>query len=414
MMKEESLEDSGTNISGFDEKNRETDEQFLRRGRLEALGIMAGGIAHDFNNILTSIIGYISVARLKMEGHEDCLSLMSEAETAVLRARDLTKQLLSFSRDGDPVRETAPVNEILTETTRFILYGSSVKAEYYLAGELWDVDIDKTQLSQVIGNIVLNAVQAMGHGGVLTIRGENVEIAAGERTDIPGGRYIRIEIADNGPGIPEINLVRIFEPYFTTREGGSGLGLAICSFILSMHKGHISVESGEDRGTRFIIHLPAVTEKHPRPLDNGQLPLMALRGRVLVMDDDAGVGKITCRMLEGLGFEAVMAVSGNEVLEKFIAACECERKYDIVMLDLTGPGREGALNISRRVRELCSTVKLVVTSGYADSSVLERYRDYGFDGRIAKPYSMQDLMRGMSCVIGCEDESPDQEPSQEG
>ena len=411
-MNEQSNGDSAVCTPGEDKNNRETGEELLRRGRLEALGILAGGIAHDFNNILTSIIGYICVAKLKMEGHGDCLSLMSDAESAVLRARDLTKQLLAFSKDGDPVRETASIKEVLTETARFILHGSCVMAEYHLPVELWEVDIDKTQISQVIGNIVLNSVQAMHKGGTISIRAENVEFHPDDGLDILKGKYIRIEIADDGPGIPEQHLTKIFEPYFTTKAGGSGIGLAICSFILSMHNGHITADSPADRGARFVIHIPAAPEKRVQSTVKEYHPSAALRGRVLVMDDDAAVGSITCRMLEGLGFEAVMAVDGNEAIEKFISARACDRHYDVVMLDLTAPGRNGALDVSRRIRELCSSVKMVVTSGYADSPVLERYREYGFDGRIAKPYCMDELMRGMGCVIGDPEDSRNQGPGQ--
>lgn len=239
-------------------ERKAVEEERLKVRKLESVGVLAGGIAHDFNNILAAILGNVSLT-LALTDHDDRRhQLLRELEKASLRARDLTRQLLTFSKGGEPVKELTSVTDIISESASFILRGSNVRCDFDFADDLWSAEVDPGQISQVIQNIVVNARHAMPDGGVITIRCRNV-IASPLVSESAGDRkWLEISITDSGPGIPEELLERIFDPYFTTTKGGSGLGLAITHSIISKHHGTISVHSPPGHGATFTILLPAV------------------------------------------------------------------------------------------------------------------------------------------------------------
>ena len=226
---------------------------------MESIGTLAGGIAHDFNNILTAVMGNLSLALADVPATSAMHDLLSEAHSATLRARELTQQLLTFAKGGDPIRTAVHLPQLITEVARFALRGSSVGCDFDLPGDVWSADADKGQLGQIIQNLVINAVQAMPTGGVVTISAENVELGAGgvDSPPLPPGRYVHLSVADNGTGIARELLSKIFDPYFTTKAQGSGLGLATAYSIIRKHEGHILAESEPGKGTTFRFWLPA-------------------------------------------------------------------------------------------------------------------------------------------------------------
>ena len=267
------IEDSGAPIYNKDSKiigvvlvfrdvteKKKIQRELLKVKKLESVGVLAGGIAHDFNNILTAILGNINLAGMYIDPEDTAYPLLKEAEKASIRAKDLTQQLLTFSKGGDPVKQTASIDKIITDSTDFILHGSSVSCLYHIPEDLWMVNVDPGHMSQVIQNIVLNACQAMPEGGVLNIVCANIPDVKTELIRLPPGKYIQITIHDNGVGIPEKYLDKIFDPYFTTKQTGSGLGLAITHSIISKHDGNISVQSEVGKGTTFTIYLPAMQQ----------------------------------------------------------------------------------------------------------------------------------------------------------
>ena len=243
-------------------QRRRMEEELLKVQKLESVGVLAGGIAHDFNNILTAVLGSISLARMYDDPGEKDESL-SEAESACLQARDLTQQLLTFSRGGAPIRKTTSIAELLRDSAIFALRGSNVRRDFIMPEDLWPVEIHQGQMSQVINNIVINADQAMPDGGIVRICGENVAIGADSDLPLQAGAYIRVSIDDDGVGIPQEYLGQVFDPYFTTKQGGSGLGLAAAYSIVKKHDGHIVAESEVGVGTTFRIYLPASPQKAP-------------------------------------------------------------------------------------------------------------------------------------------------------
>ena len=370
-----------------------------KSARLESLGVLAGGLAHDFNNILIGVVGNLSLAQTLLLPRDEALAArLRQAEAACVRARGVTNQLLTFAKGGEPVKTTTSIRELVVECARFALSGSSVAPRFAIDSDLSVADIDSAQIGQVIQNLVLNAMQAMSHGAFVDIMLQNVELhsseSAGRATLLPG-RYVRVTVQDSGRGISAENLHHIFEPYFTTKEEGSGLGLAISYSIVKAHGGAITVESEPGRGSRFSVYLPASTRSLAIEPRGGGVTPRAHTGRVLLMDDDADVAAVARDMLEAIGYVAAVAASGHSAIEQFHEAETRGEPFDVVILDLTVPGGMGGLEAVAHIREIRPEVAVVVTSGYADDSVLARFGDYGFDGVLPKPFGIPDLRRAL-------------------
>jgi PAS domain S-box-containing protein len=358
------------------------EKELFKNQKLESLGILAGGIAHDFNNILTAVTGNVFLAKNQVTPDHEIFELLKEVESALARAQTLTKKLLTFGKGGTPVKETVSIRNIITESSRYVLRGSKSKCQFSIAEDLWSAKVDVGQISQVINNVVINADQAMPEGGIVHVAAENLIIA--ERRDLPlkPGRYIRISIKDQGVGIAAKCLSKIFDPYFTTKQGGSGLGLAAAYSIIRNHDGHITVESQLAVGTTFHIYLAsakAVPEKEEIKLTKGQ-------GRILVMDDEVPLRKMIGRMLGVLGYEAEFARDGAEAIEKYKKAKESANPYDAVVLDLIVPCGMGGKECIAELLKIDPEVKAVVFSGYSEDPVLSNFQGYGFKGMMPKPF----------------------------
>ena len=223
-----------------DRKNVEKEQ--ARMGKLESLGVLAGGIAHDFNNILTMILGNTSLAKMYMEkAPEKTREKLINAEQSIMRAKDLTQRLLTFSKGGAPIKKVVNIDSFLKDVCQFSLTGTPVICRFDLDHDLLPVEVDEGQMTQTIGHIIINAHQAMSDGGTILIKAENSIVDVSE-DNLPVGKYIKISITDEGKGIPDEYLSKIFDPYFTTKQKGSGLGLAVCYSVIKNHKGHIRVE----------------------------------------------------------------------------------------------------------------------------------------------------------------------------
>ncbi|MCJ7776454.1 MAG: PAS domain S-box protein, partial [Desulfobulbaceae bacterium] len=308
-------------------ERKEMEEELLRAQKLESVGILAGGIAHDFNNILTTILGNVSLARMQVNPEDELFDLLREAETASTRAQTLTKQLLTFAKGGAPVKEIVQIKDVIKDSSLFVLRGSKSGCEFSIAEDLWPIDVDVGQISQVIDNIVINANQAMPKGGIIQVAAENLIIEDRHGLPVKPGRYVRISVIDQGVGIAEKHLLNIFDPYFTTKQEGSGLGLATTYSIVKKHDGHITVESRLGVGTTFHIYLPASDKAVPEKAETR--PIKG-QGRILVMDDEAPLRKMVGRMLKNLGYESEFAKDGAEAIRMYKEAQESEKPYDVV------------------------------------------------------------------------------------
>ena len=370
---------------------------------LEQLGLLAGGIAHDFNNLLTAIIGNISLASLLLPPNDEMGTRLNDAKNASLRARDLAQQLLTFARGGAPIKKTASIGKLIQDTVSFSLRGTHSRSEFNFGTDLWPAEIDPGQISQVVGNLVVNADQAMPNGGTLHVGCENFIYPSANSVAIPDlapGDYIRVTIRDEGTGIPEEYLKRIFDPYFTTKAKGNGLGLATTYSIIKNHNGLITVESQVHLGSTFTLYLPA-SRHHEIPADQpGPInPVIAGTGRVLIVDDEEAIRALVEFTLDRLGYEVEGAETALEGVELYREKLEAGERFDLVILDLTLPGGMGGKEALKRLIEIDPTVNAIVSSGYAMDSTMSRYQDFGFRGVIAKPYEAAELGKIVHEVI---------------
>jgi PAS domain S-box-containing protein len=380
-----------------DRKLMEAEQQ--RSAKLESLGILAGGLAHDFNNILQALWGNISLLAMKADLGEEASLLVSDAENACRRAAGLTRQLLTFSKGGEPVTKSASVKDLITESVSFYLRGSNVMPVFDLPDDLLPVEIDPEQISQVVQNLVINADHAMPEGGKVEIRARNVSTPIKEAVWLEDGEYVAISFADQGTGIPEEYISKIFDPYFTTKQKGSGLGLATAYSIIKRHKGHIEVASSAGKGTHFSIYLPAAKPKE-KPEEPEEPAAAAGSKKVLVMDDDDMVRKLYVRLLTTQNHEVHETREGKEAVEVFRQETEAGRPFDLVILDLTVPGGMGGKDAILKLLETDKNVKAVVASGYSNDPVIAHHQDYGFVAAIKKPFDFNELNRVLAEVFG--------------
>ncbi|GEM_PF-145632 len=380
-------------------ENRMLEKEHFKSQKLESIGILAGGIAHDFNNILTAIIGNITLAKLEVSPENELHHRLTEAEKASERAQDLTRQLLTFSKGGAPVKKSASIAQIIEEASSFSLRGSNVKGKYNLPKDLYAVEVDAGQISQVFNNLIINAVQAMPDGGKIEVRAENVEVSEATSVPLRFGKYVVITMTDTGIGIKPEHIRKIFDPYFTTKKKGNGLGLATTYSIIKNHDGHISVDSVPGEGTTFTIYLPASISK-PVEMRKADVIRVGGGGKILVMDDEEAIRKITGITLEKMGFKVEFAVDGSEAIVKYGMAIQQGEKFDAVIMDLTIPGGMGGKETIERLRELDPDLKAIVSSGYSNDPIMADYARYGFAGMVIKPYKATDLAAVVSEVVG--------------
>ena len=362
--------------------------------KLESLGVLAGGIAHDFNNLLTGILGNISLAKVLINPPDKAYKRLDEAEKAVWRARDLTQQLLTFSKGGAPVKKTASIEQIVMDSASFVLRGSNVRCEFAIPPSVWPVEADEGQMNQVINNLIINSDQAMPEGGIIRVRIENHIVGPNDGLAVKEGRYVKISIDDHGIGIPEEHLQKIFDPYFSTKQKGSGLGLATVYSIINSHDGHIKVESKVGVGTTFHIYIPASENLPPAETLQIETPKGG-SGKILVMDDEEVIREVASEILGHLGYSVVVCCDGIETIEEYQKAKEKGEPFAAVIMDLTVPGGMGGKETMKRLLEIDSEVVGIVSSGYCNDPILAHYREYGFSGVVAKPYNMEELGKAL-------------------
>ena len=384
---------------------KQLEEARTRASRLESIGLLAGGIAHDFNNILAAIMGNTSLAKMKLEAESEGFALLSESEDAIVRATQLTHQLLTFARGGTPIKEATDMAALINETAEFSIRGSNVKCSVSLPDDLRNAEIDRGQISQVLGNLVINAQQAMEHGGIVSIHAKNVEIRNPSDLHLSDGEYVVISVTDQGEGISPEDLPRIFDPYFTSKERGTGLGLTTSYSIIHRHGGHIEVTSEVGKGSTFSVYLKASLEA-PAGSETEGIEAGDAAGKILVMDDDAVIRKMIRRMLESMGNEVEEAAEGLAALETYRKAMESDAQFDLVIMDLTIAGGLGGKETIQRLLEVDPKVTAIISSGYSNDPVISAYAKHGFKGFIPKPYKLDELRTAIHDVLMNRESSP--------
>ena len=374
------------------------EEELLKMEKLKSLGVLAGGIAHDFNNFLTGIIGNLSLAKLDVQPGNPVSRALDEMEKAAVRAKDLTQQLLTFSKGGEPVKHTTNIGDLVRESAQFALHGSNVCCTFSIDEGLLPADVDDGQIAQVVHNLIINADQAMPNGGTMLIRGTNVTLPLDNPYALKPCNHIQLSIQDEGTGIHPEHLKKIFDPYFTTKQKGSGLGLAVAYSIIARHDGQLTVDSKFGHGTTFTILLPASEETNViGTRKTGSV--LAGHGRILVMDDEDFIRELVSAMLPKMGYEVAVALDGQAAVEIYKEALEAGNPFDAVVLDLTVPGGMGGKEAVRQLRALDPNVRAIVSSGYSNDPVMANHARYGFCGAVKKPYLIQDMSQLLNAVI---------------
>ncbi|HYR21948.1 MAG TPA: response regulator [Chthoniobacterales bacterium] len=387
---------SGGGVSVFlrDVTDRKrVEEERLTTSKLESLGTLAGGIAHDLNNILTVISGNIGLAQIEAPGDSpNLLSFLSRAGEAAQDAAQLSNQLLTFSKGGAPLKRVASISDLVTQAAEFSLHGSNLRAELDVPSDLWRSAVDPAQIEQVINALVINAREAMPRGGTVRVSANNIEIDANSGLPIRAGRYVKVQVADNGGGIDPRSVTKIFDPYFTTKATASGLGLSISYSVVKKHGGFLQLESTSPHGSTFAFYLPA-TDAEPQMSQ----PTLANEifnfnhQRVLVMDDEAAIRDLISELLGTLGYRATAVTDGDEALKTYEDAMRTGENFQAVILDATIRGGMGGVATIERLRDLDPNVTAIICSGYSDEAALAEFLTYGFRAALPKPFTRHEL-----------------------
>jgi two-component system, cell cycle sensor histidine kinase and response regulator CckA len=379
-------------------EQRQLEAQF-RTQRLELIGTLAGGIAHDLNNILQVIVTNLDLAASAVALDERLPKYLDDASQGAKRATNLSRRLLTFSKGGAPIKQALDVAEILTHAVLLALSGSKLKSHFAFQRDLYPVFGDPVQLTQVIENVVINACEATPQRGKLLVRAENVDESLPASSGLPAGRYVRIEIQDNGTGIPENIRDRIFEACFTTKPGGSGLGLATVKSIMQQHGGGITIESKAGRGTTVSLMLPAAVHRPDPPVAALPPPVVKATGRILVIDDEEMILSVVGTMLNSLGYECAVAQDGVSGCHKYNRAKSEGSPFAAVLLDATIPNGVSGEEALKLLLEADPNARVILCSGYADNDLINKAEQLGFKAFLAKPFSISDFVSVFNKVL---------------
>lgn len=369
---------------------KETEKERLKLQKLESIGLLAGGIAHDFNNLLTAILGNISMVKNSTDNNSKTHKLLDGAEKAAKQAAQLTHQLVTFSKADSSIREAVFLDKLITESASFALSGSDIKLELSFTKNIAQVKADKGQISQILNNLIINAKQSMQESGTIKIGLTEFDVSYNDNLPLTHGNYIMISIQDEGAGIPDEILPRIFDPYFTTKEEGTGLGLATTYSIIKSHQGHIGITTIIDEGTTFNIYLPSskglVTEDATK-----EDAIKTGWSKVLIMDDEESIRTITKTILGELGYTVETTENGEQAIELYADRYKSGKTFDAVILDLTIKGGMGGEETIKKLLEINPDVKAIVSSGYFRNEIMSQYKHYGFIDTLPKPYTASQL-----------------------
>ena len=391
-----------TEIKLLENEKRAIERQFQQAQKMESLGVLAGGIAHDFNNILTSIIGNIDLALMRLSPESPVYENLQRIEKSAVRAADLARQMLAYSGKGQFYIESIDLNLLLKEMGQMLDVSISKKAElrYNLTSPLPTINADVSQIRQIIMNLVINAAEAIGdENGVITITSgcmackESYLQEFWHMDPVPAGLYVFLEIADTGCGMSKDSLEKIFDPFFSTKFTGRGLGMSAVLGIVRGHKGAIKIDSEPGKGSSFKILLPA--GEQPSEMFSGKESDDSWRGNglALLVDDEEVVRTIGSEMLRELGFEVMTANDGREAVEIF----KTRTDISFVILDLTMPHMDGE-QCFRELRQINPDIKVIMSSGYNEQKVSQKFVGKGMAGFIQKPYKLSILREAIQKI----------------
>jgi PAS domain S-box-containing protein len=378
---------------------RQLHEQLLQSQKMEAIGTLAGGIAHDFNNLMMGIQGRTSMMLLDIDKNHPHQEHLKGIEEHIRSASNLTRQLLGFARGGKYEVKPVDLNTIIKEKNRmFGRMQKEIGIEENFAPDLWAVEVDQSQIEQVLLNLYINAWQAMSEEGTLGIQTENTLVTAkvAETHGVKPGRYVKLSVVDTGVGMDAGTRARIFEPFFTTKDIGRGTGLGLASVygIVQNHGGFITVTSDEGQGTTFEIHLPA-TDKQIILSDESTEPISTGNGTILLVDDEEMIITVGSQMLRRLGYNVLTATSGKQALEIYN---NHEEQVDLVILDVIMPDIGGGETFEM-LKSVNPAVKVLLSSGYSINGKASVILERGCRGFLQKPFDLHTLSNKIKKIL---------------
>jgi PAS domain S-box-containing protein len=379
-----------------EEERRQYEKQLLQAQKLESLEVLAGGVAHDFNNLIAAIMGHAELTKRRLPPESPAAPNLRQIEQAAKRAAELAKQMLAYSGKGKFVVETIDLNRLLEESMDMLKVSVSrnIVLQFNPCYSLPGIDADATQIRQIVMNLIINASEAIGDdSGVISISTDCIPCDPGHlktvwfNEDLPAGDYVSLEVKDSGCGMDDETVSKLFDPFYTTKFTGRGLGMSAVMGIVRGHKGAIRVQSAKGGGTIFKVLLPA----SGRVLESKKKPVVDENwrgsGTVMLVDDEAAVRRFCAEMLNELGFESLQAADGQEALKVFKGHPE----IDLVLLDLTMPNLNGE-KCFYELQKLDPQVKVIISSGYSESEVAQKFAGKKIAGFLQKPYRLAALM----------------------
>ena len=380
---------------------KDLETEIVKGKKLESTALFAGGIAHDFNNLLAVILGNIQITQENLLRGLPITEKLQDARDACLSAAELTKKFLTFASGGEPCIEFTPTEALVSDSVSLALAGSNVNFKYFFLKGLWPVEVDASQMSLAIGNVITNSREAMLQGGMIRIHAENIDTTNEKSWKFLGTqavKYVKILIQDQGVGISRDILSQVFDPYFTTKnfenEKGLGMGLTVAYSIIKKHGGAIHIASQLGTGTTVTMYLHASN----RQIVIGEPEVQKaakVSQKVLVMDDEEMLRIVTRALLENLGYEVEVACNGEEAIQLYSSAKKAGPPFGAVILDLTIKGGMGGRETVKRLRKIDPNLKAIVTSGYSSDPVLANYKQYGFFDVLHKPYQLKDIEKSL-------------------
>ncbi len=379
--------------------------ELLRARKLESVGLMADNIANDFNNILAGVVTNLFMLKTDPSLSSQARELVNETEKTALKARKLSEKMLVFSQEGSPIREIISTADFLREAVGASLGQSQTYYQLDIANDIWDIEVDQAQINQMLQNILCNADEATGGEDSILISAHNISITdtispdATERVlPLKPGSYIKLVVYDTGEGIPNEYVDKIFDPYFTTKEGAAGMGLTIAFAVASRHGGHITLRSQPGEYTSFTVYLPA----KPSAENDGKKAEEKLREnlqRVLLMDDDEVVRSAVQRLLQRYDCEVELAFTGEEAVDIYQETMEHGGFFDLVIIDLRVSEGIDGMETLQRLKMIDPDVTSILFTGYSGDAVRQEYKKHGFNAAISKPFSINEFIEVIGSVL---------------
>lgn len=376
------------------------EEEIKQAQKVESVASISGKVADSFSELVTSMLGKLTMARQLVRTGTPEAKLLAEAAEVGERAQSLIIDLLSMSTQNVKATSTFHLQKVVRESVeRAVPSGSVARTELFLADEPIHVQGSPQVIGGAFDHILHNAVESMDKRGLIRVDLGVERIERGGAL-LKAGLYAVLRIRDQGCGIREEHLRHVLEPYFSTKPGHQGIGLSSALAATSEHGGTVRVYSNFGTGTEVVVYLPAQVGEEPARRSSGLIPRGRERRKVLVMDDEKFVRDFVVALLDQLGYEAVGTKDGDELTEEFRASCRIRKPYQVVITDLLVPEGTGGESIPQRLRKMDPGVKIVVTSGFPAHPVLQRYREHGFDGALAKPFRADALREMLEALVG--------------